>query len=310
VSPLGRRPPRTVTYAGFGLAIALLGIAGTVSWRTQQAYQDGVEWTKHSYDVIDVAQQLSFALLQAEAGGRGYALSGLPGLKTEAERNIRMIPVLFDSLHLLVNDNPLQHARLDSLSMVLGTRIELLDRLMVLRDSQGRISPEMSSLVAQGEQQSGRIRRGLRLFSNEERGYLELREAATAERGLIALYTVAAALILALLILGAATSVTLQELTERQRAEEALQVEAERQLMQVLEGLVGELADGVLADRGKEHVAQLLEAGVDDVADDISKHQNHGNSQAQDKGVVAIRSAIEAVDDALIGKGDEGGGDL
>jgi len=42
VTEVRRRPPRTVTYAGFGLAIALLTMAGVVSWRTQQAFQEGV----------------------------------------------------------------------------------------------------------------------------------------------------------------------------------------------------------------------------------------------------------------------------
>ena len=228
-----RRPTRLVTYAGFGLAVALLGVAGTVSWRTQQAYQEGVEWTRHTYEVLDLTQQLSFAMQQAEAGGRGYALTGLPGLKREVGRNLARVPPLIDSLGTLVRDNRLQRLRLDSLAPVVAVRIDLLDRLMRLRDAEGRISAEMSSLVAQGEQHSAHIRRVLGAFSAEERRYLSDRESATEERGLVALFTVAAAMILALLILGAATSVTLQELAERVRAERMIQHEAERQAVMI-----------------------------------------------------------------------------
>ena len=51
---------------------------------------------------------------------------------------------------------------------------------------------------------------------------------------------------------------------------------------------VGELAHGMLADAGEQHVAQLLEAGIDDVADAVGddQHDRHGDAQDQ-RGVAA-----------------------
>jgi hypothetical protein len=54
-------------------------------------------------------------------------------------------------------------------------------------------------------------------------------------------------------------------------------VEAQRQPVQVLEGLEGQPADGVLADAGEHDVAQLLEARIDDVADTVGDHQHDGH---------------------------------
>jgi signal transduction histidine kinase/DNA-binding response OmpR family regulator/CHASE3 domain sensor protein len=243
----GRRPPQVVTLAGFGVAILLLAMAGGVSWRTQQSYQDGVALTAHTYEVLDIAQQLSFNLQQAEAGARGYALSGLSGLHTQTERNVAHLPRLLDSLRQLVIDNPLQSGRLDSLAPAIRARVALIDRLMDSRDASGRASVDMASLVAQGDQLSNRIRRVMGSFTAEERRYLDDRQRSTEQRGLVALFTVAAALVLAVLILGAATSVTLQELAERQRAERALQQEAERQavMIQLQQAIATAKADDV-----------------------------------------------------------------
>jgi signal transduction histidine kinase/DNA-binding response OmpR family regulator/CHASE3 domain sensor protein len=243
----GRRPPQVVTLAGFGVAILLLAMAGGVSWRTQQSYQDGVALTAHTYEVLDIAQQLSFNLQQAEAGARGYALSGLSGLHTQTERNVARLPRLLDSLRQLVIDNPLQSGRLDSLAPAIRARVALIHRLMESRDASGRASVDMASLVALGDQLSNRIRRVMGSFTAEERRYLDDRQRSTEQRGLVALFTVAAALVLAVLILGAATSVTLQELAERQRAERALQQEAERQavMIQLQQAIATAKADDV-----------------------------------------------------------------
>jgi hypothetical protein len=91
-----------------------------------------------------------------------------------------------------------------------------------------------------------------------------------------------------------------------QPAGAAGEVEAQRELVQVLEGFERELAHGVLADRGEEYVAQLLEAGIDDVAEAISDDQHQRDGDAHDEGVVG-RGTIERVDDALVGEGDERG---
>jgi signal transduction histidine kinase/DNA-binding response OmpR family regulator/CHASE3 domain sensor protein len=229
VNPLRRRPPQVVTLAGFGVAICLLAVAGWVSWRSQQSYQSAVAATEHTYSVLDVANELSAHIRDAEAAGRGYALSGLPGLKTGAQRDLAKMPRLLDSLDALVADNPQQSTALDAIRLTLANRAALIVRLMVLRDSTGGVSASFASVVAQGNTVTILLRRQLNAFAAEERRLLEDRQQSTVHRGLVATFTVASALVLALMILGAATSVTLQELKERQRAEAKLQLEAERQ---------------------------------------------------------------------------------
>ena len=63
----------------------------------------------------------------------------------------------------------------------------------------------------------------------------------------------------------------------RQAAGAPLQVVAQRQIVHVLEGLVGEVAHGVLADAGEERVAQVVEHVDEDAADAVGDDQHDGN---------------------------------
>ena len=65
----------------------------------------------------------------------------------------------------------------------------------------------------------------------------------------------------------------------RQAAGAPLQVVAQRQLVHVHEGLVGEVTDGMLADAGKERVAQVVEQVHQDAADAIGDDQHDGNGE-------------------------------
>ena len=67
----------------------------------------------------------------------------------------------------------------------------------------------------------------------------------------------------------------------RQSAGAPLEMEAERQIVEVQEGSVGELADGMQPDAREQRVADLGEAGRDEAPDIVGEHQRHrtGNEQ-------------------------------
>ena len=63
----------------------------------------------------------------------------------------------------------------------------------------------------------------------------------------------------------------------RQAAGAPLQVVAQRQIVHVHEGLVGEVAHRVLADAGEQRVAQVVEHVHQDAADAVGDDQHDGN---------------------------------
>ena len=223
------RQPRAITYAGFGVAIALLGLATVITWRSQQLYQDSVKWTDHSYDVLDRSSQLLITIQRAEGSARGYAITRLPLLREDALRNVRAIPRQVAELDSLVADNDEQAASLDSMRPLIWARMRAVDTLIAERDRREGLDPALARVVEQGNAVTFPLRRALTRLTGTERRLLDERAATATMRGQLTLVAVSGALILALLIIWAATSVTLRELQERTRAEAALKFEAERQ---------------------------------------------------------------------------------
>ena len=223
------RQPRVVTYAGFAVALGLLVLAALISWRTQRLYQDSVQWTNHSYDVLDRSSTLLITIQRAEGSARGYAITQSPVLRQDALNNLASLPRQLSDLDSVLADNPEQLANLDSMRPLLLRRMRLVDSLIATRDRITGIDTSIAGVVAQGTSTNFPLRRALTRLTETERRLLDDRAETATVRGQLTLVAVTGALVLALLIIWAAASVTMRELQERTRAEEALKLEAERQ---------------------------------------------------------------------------------
>ncbi|MNH98482.1 hypothetical protein D3C73_512040 [compost metagenome] len=72
-------------------------------------------------------------------------------------------------------------------------------------------------------------------------------------------------------------------------------MEAQRKLVHVHEGLMGKLAHCMLADRGKQGVAQLVQAHLQDAGEIVGDDQNHGAEQEGRKKARHIQLAVQRI---------------
>ena len=233
MTPRHQRLPRGVLLAGFGLAFGFLGLAGLAAWRSQRLYQDSVDWTQHSYDILDGAAQLLITVQRAEGSARGYALTGLQAYRHDAVVNRSAVLGQYTQLTGLVAEDHEQFDNLAEVYRLLLLRAGLVDSLLLFRDRDPRVTTAVTSLVARSSTVSFPLRRAIQKVTDTERRRLAAREAETEARGRMTVYTVTGALALALLILAAASSLTFQELREREEAEEQLQADAARQAVMI-----------------------------------------------------------------------------
>ncbi|HWA41442.1 MAG TPA: ATP-binding protein, partial [Gemmatimonadales bacterium] len=108
------------------------------------------------------------------------------------------------------------------------------------------------------------LRRVVTRVTETERRLLSTREAEAEARGRMTIYAVTAALALALLILSAASSLTFQELREREVAEEQLRTDAARQavMIELQQAIATASADDpAVLDLIVDQVMQLTGAG-------------------------------------------------
>ncbi|MNL38623.1 hypothetical protein D3C87_1608510 [compost metagenome] len=72
-------------------------------------------------------------------------------------------------------------------------------------------------------------------------------------------------------------------------------MKAQRQLVHVHEGLVGELPDRMLADAGKQCVAQLVEPRLQQAREVVGKHQHDRAAQELRQEAQRIRLVVQRV---------------
>ena len=224
---------RSVVYLGYLLAFILLGGTVAVIVRGQARYQESVSWTQRSYDVLDNAGQLLSTAQRAEGSARGYALTGLAAYRQDAVINLRAVDGVIRTLDSLIADNPEQQANLRTIRPLLALRQLLVDSLVQVRDRDPRVTQATVSLVTRASSVGFPLRRALVRLTETERRLLADREAEASLRGEQTNVLVIGGLALALLIVGAAVSLTFKELRDRERAEERLQADAERQAVMI-----------------------------------------------------------------------------
>ncbi len=96
----------------------------------------------------------------------------------------------------------------------------------------------------------------------------------------------------------------------RQAAGAPVEMEAQRQAVQVHEGAVGELAHGVLADAGEQRVAQLVQPVEDDAAEIVAEHQHERRRQHERQVAWRLALAGQRVGRPFVGIGHQHRDDL
>lgn len=120
-----------------GHAFALLvAISVTISYMTFNSLRSLAEqdrWTVHTYEVIDEGGEMIAAILNQEAGMRGYMVSADESFLDRVEENRNIFQGQLRDLSELTSDNPVQQERLKKLGALEEKwRTEVSDRQITL----------------------------------------------------------------------------------------------------------------------------------------------------------------------------------
>lgn len=136
--------------AGFVMTVIVLVatlIVGLANLRNVHATSDAVTQT---YSVKVALQQLLSTILDAEAGGRGFIITGAPGYLRPYDQAVGTISDEFMQVRQLMANDPAQHADLERLSDAVNQKLQELDQaIRHRRDSgfaaaQSQVSPDVS----------------------------------------------------------------------------------------------------------------------------------------------------------------------
>ena len=223
-------------FAACALMI-LLGI-GILSYRSTVRDEEDRGWVTHTHLVLEKLQAVLIDITQAEAGQRGYMLTGEAMYLGPYESGLDLVHRDMEEVRRLTADNPRQLDAIKSLKPVVDARLRLLAGRMEIRRRTGLLAGAEAVAKGDGEQLMNDIRERIEEMRSTEGQLLKIRleTAAAGTRKMKAVIVLGNTL--AILILSGAGLVIRREASRRNLAEQDL-----KHVNEHLERRTAELSD-------------------------------------------------------------------
>ena len=114
--------------SGYVLSFLLLLFSYALIFYVQQRLVSEAGWVIHSYKVVNNAETLKSNLTEAEGAVRGYVLTRDERFLKPYHTAVRKIPLLQADLKNLMSDNKRQQDRLDTLDILIKTKMSILEK--------------------------------------------------------------------------------------------------------------------------------------------------------------------------------------
>ena len=168
-------------FSGIVISIILVIVVGFTSYNALILQQENAAWVNHTKDVLTYSGSVKNTLLTIETNIRGYALTRNAKFESSYQRANEKINTEINTLRNLVKDNPVQAARLDTLSGLLIVKLDLMGRQLDLIQSGFLTSDSLRIMVMQGKNLSSKIDFNFNRIENSEQALLTEREQQAQE---------------------------------------------------------------------------------------------------------------------------------
>jgi methyl-accepting chemotaxis protein len=289
---------------GFGLSLAMLLLIGVIARRNATDMLETAQWVTHTYEVLEKLSSLTARLREAEAGARGFALTGdsemlqqHTGARADVERMAR-------ELRELTIDNPSQTHRIDALGPLLTRKLDFQDVLTQRRRDEGLEAAARLSSTGEGRVAMDAIHQVTRSIESAERKLLDERSHANADSvrsaGILTAVIVLAAFVLVTLAGLAIGRDISRSVTIRERL-----ITAAREAIQQLGSASAELlaATAQQGSGSQEQAAAIAQTAT--TAEEIAQTANQSAERSQTVAAIS-QQAVEltangrrAVDDTM-----------
>ncbi|HEV7378948.1 MAG TPA: CHASE3 domain-containing protein, partial [Dyadobacter sp.] len=163
--------------AGISFSIILVIIVGLTSYQSLVLQQQNGALVNHTREVMNSSTSVKNLQLTAESNIRGYALTKTNTFENSYQMAVERIWDEVDDLRTLVNNNPEQTVRIDSLSLVLTGKLDVMNKQLDMISSNNFDRDSLRSFILQGKMLSSRIDFLFDRIGNTEQALLIEREA-------------------------------------------------------------------------------------------------------------------------------------
>ena len=142
--------------AGFAVAVGVLLFTAAASFWSIRGLSVQTERVEHTYQVLQEVETITAVLKDAQAGTRGYLLTGDTVYLRPYSMATNQLPAALIRVNALTVDNPLQRVRLDSLRQLVEQEFRILRPLAEVKKSMSHSA--MQTLLDTDRQTLRRVR--------------------------------------------------------------------------------------------------------------------------------------------------------
>jgi PAS domain S-box-containing protein len=218
---------------GFGIAVAIIGAMGVAALRSTEATVDSAQWVAHTLQVRAELEAGFADLIEAETGVRGYVITGDTSYLAPYHVASATLQGRLAGLRALTADNPAQQRRLDSLAVLVATRLERFQQTVDTRRTGGAAAAGRAVIGERGEELTQLAHAVVTRMEEDESRLLAQRSAALQARARVARLAAWSGMLVAIALAGLASALVGREMAARRQAEHRLR-ETQTRFQQVL----------------------------------------------------------------------------
>jgi PAS domain S-box-containing protein len=210
-----------LSVVGFTLACLVLALVGWTSYRRFAELRDADRLVDHAYEVRKRLDGVLALITDAEAGQRGFLLTGAPSYLEPHKVALATLPSRLEQLRSLVADTPRQQSNLAALDALIQEKLAEMGATIAAREAGGVDAAARIVLTDAGKRVMDQIRNTIEAMRDEGRRLLSERIEREEGAARAAVVTTVGGLALAFSLVLAATVLLNQAVRERGRADAA-----------------------------------------------------------------------------------------
>ena len=221
---------------GLALAVGVLLLTAAASFWSIRGLKVQTERVQHTYQVMQEAETITAVLKDAQAGTRGYLLTGDTVYLRPYSMATNQLPTALERMQALTVDNPAQRARLDSLQGLVEQEFRILRPLTEIRKAMSQSA--MQTLLDTDRQTLRQVRILYARIKSSELALLAQRSAQQDVFETATPIVVLVSAILAVLIVVWLVMKIVRELADNRRLQDELadiNAEVSRRIAQIRE---------------------------------------------------------------------------
>jgi signal transduction histidine kinase/DNA-binding response OmpR family regulator/CHASE3 domain sensor protein len=176
-----RFPFQQQVVTGITVSIVLVILVGLSSYNALIIQHENASMVNHTRDVMRSSEAVKNLLLTTETNIRGFVITKHNMFETSYQNANQKILDEFNALRNLVSDNPAQVARLDTLSIILHNKLDLMSSQLDILKSDQYTPDTLRALILKGKSLSSKIDFNFSRIENTEQALLVERELKAQE---------------------------------------------------------------------------------------------------------------------------------